>query len=82
MNTSRDSLINCSDSLLSHFFVVPRSLPLGSTATCAALPAMSLSQALHSSLLLLTSAFFYTRPIVASVGSSIADVTANPLSAW
>jgi hypothetical protein len=24
----------------------------------------------------------YTNPIVASVGSSIADVTANPLSAW
>jgi hypothetical protein len=24
----------------------------------------------------------YTSPIVASVGSSIADVTANPLSAW
>jgi hypothetical protein len=32
--------------------------------------------------LILPSAFFYTSPIVASVGSSIADVTANPLSAW
>ncbi len=48
----------------------------------------------HHAALELTSDYFYslnsqtsnlkhqTSPIVASVGSSIADVTANPFSAW
>ena len=37
-----------------------------------------------TSYLLLFPSYFrsYTRPIVASVGSSIAEVIANPLSAW
>src|SRR5262245_49305094 len=38
------------------FFVVSRSLPLGSTATCAALPAMSLTPV--APFLILTSYFF------------------------
>ena len=45
-----------------------------------------LSTASDYLLYLLSSSFLlfsdYTSPIVASVGSSIADVTARPLSAW